>query len=170
MYIYEIINKHTGKRYVGQTIRAPELRWRQHRSDLENQKHHNSELQEDFDQYGITAFQFGIITVLTTDADLNAIESDLIREGRAVGEMYNVVTPDTFHEWRTMVRKKKAKANVEDSTTVRNSVTFTDGETTFTCKVEELLPTCKKHGLSASGMRGLITGRWDDFEGWRLVK
>lgn len=50
-YIYYIINKETGKRYVGQTINI-KSRKEKHYTALRNNRHHSHKLQRAFNKYG----------------------------------------------------------------------------------------------------------------------
>ena len=57
-YIYKITNKLNGKAYVGLTIQNVETRYKQHLYLLENNKHHSTKLQKDFNTYGKENFLF----------------------------------------------------------------------------------------------------------------
>lgn len=59
--IYEIVNKESGKRYVGSTGDSFENRWRQHRSLLRAGNHHSIHLQRAWDKYGEEKFEFRIL-------------------------------------------------------------------------------------------------------------
>ena len=59
-YIYQIINKLTQKRYIGETLNAEERKQR-HFSDLRKNNHHSEKLQRAFNKYGEENFEFGII-------------------------------------------------------------------------------------------------------------
>lgn len=55
-FIYHIINKETGKHYIGQTI---DIDWRikRHFHELEKGEHHSDKLQRSFNKYGRDVFQ-----------------------------------------------------------------------------------------------------------------
>ena len=59
--IYKIINNETNKIYVGQTKRSLRERKNQHFSELRNQNHYNTQLQEDYNKYGESGFSFEIL-------------------------------------------------------------------------------------------------------------
>ena len=59
--IYKIINNKTNKIYVGQTKRSLRERKNQHFSELRNQNHYNTQLQEDYNKYGESSFSFEIL-------------------------------------------------------------------------------------------------------------
>ena len=50
-YIYHIINKETGKRYIGQTLDI-KTRKEKHYAALRNNYHHSHKLQRAFNKYG----------------------------------------------------------------------------------------------------------------------
>lgn len=58
--IYLIHNNITDKYYIGKGSNVKE-RWRHHKYVLQNKKHHNKDIQEDFDKYGIESFDFRVI-------------------------------------------------------------------------------------------------------------
>jgi group I intron endonuclease len=57
--IYEIINKDTGKRYIGSSKQI-EKRWEQHLQALEKGEHHSILLQRAWNKYGKECFEFTI--------------------------------------------------------------------------------------------------------------
>lgn len=61
-YIYEIVNKVNGKRYIGSTINY-KARWHTHRSALRNGKHHSFILQRAWDKHGADSFEFKLLLV-----------------------------------------------------------------------------------------------------------
>lgn len=77
MYVYEIVNNITGKRYYGQTHDI-EKRIYRHKSDLINNRHCNIYLQQDFNRYGMDIFSFNILYESLTESEANIIEEELI--------------------------------------------------------------------------------------------
>lgn len=61
--VYVIINKKNNKRYVGESIDIIK-RWETHKNILKKNKHHNYELQKDFNEYGLENFEFTLFLVL----------------------------------------------------------------------------------------------------------
>ncbi len=55
--VYCIYNKINKRRYIGETLNLPN-RWMEHITKLVNNKHDNTQLQHDFNYYGINAFEF----------------------------------------------------------------------------------------------------------------
>ena len=83
MYLYKILNKNTGKAYIGQTINKPEIRFNYHISRLKKGTHDNEYLQRSFNKHGIDSFMF--YTILKTDdlESLNLYEEQFIKILRA---------------------------------------------------------------------------------------
>ena len=89
--VYQIVNKISGKTYIGETIRG-ELRWKRHLLDLKRNRHINPKLQADFDKFGEEVFKWSIIEEYPKDkntlqlGEIKAIDK-LLREGK---ELYNL--------------------------------------------------------------------------------
>lgn len=58
--IYKITCMGNGKVYVGQSIRIKQ-RWKEHQSDLKNNKHYNHYLQNAYNKYGKNSFKYEIL-------------------------------------------------------------------------------------------------------------
>ena len=58
--IYQILNTQNGKRYVGSSVNL-DKRIRQHKIDLNRQKHGNKHLQDSWNKYGAEAFSFTVL-------------------------------------------------------------------------------------------------------------
>lgn len=78
--IYMIVNKETGKFYLGSAVNF-EARWRVHKSQLRNGKHHSPHLQRSWNKYGEEKFDFTIVKEVER-GELLAVEQfylDLLR-------------------------------------------------------------------------------------------
>jgi group I intron endonuclease len=62
--IYFIINTTNNAIYVGSTTLSFRVRWNQHISNLNNDKHHCSHLQNAWNKYGSDAFEWRIVEVI----------------------------------------------------------------------------------------------------------
>ena len=88
MYLYKILNKNTGKAYIGQTINKPEIRFGYHTQRLKKGTHDNEYLQRSFNKHGIDSFMF--YTILKTDdlESLNLYEEQFIKILRATDRSF----------------------------------------------------------------------------------
>lgn len=73
MGIYCITNMNTGKIYIGSSV-GIENRFSQHRCFLRRQVHQNAHLQNAWNKYGETAFDFSVIEVIPRVEDLTKTE------------------------------------------------------------------------------------------------
>ena len=85
---YAIINKYTGRVYVGQS-RNMVARWVSHVSDLQRQMHSNKQLQSDWDKYGAEGFSVQVISRCQPEYLLSE-EQYCIKEYRSIAGVYNV--------------------------------------------------------------------------------
>ena len=67
--IYKIVNKNDGKYYVGRSANLNK-RWRSHRNNLRLNKHCNIHLQNAWNKYGESSFEFIIVELLKNDETL----------------------------------------------------------------------------------------------------
>lgn len=62
--IYKIINRITGKYYVGSSMNIMKYRWPRHKSSLNNNNHKNDHLQNSWNKYGEQNFELKIVEEL----------------------------------------------------------------------------------------------------------
>jgi group I intron endonuclease len=74
MSIYKILNKVTGKVYIGQTKSKSTIRWNCHKRNLRKGKHYNNHLQSAWIKYGEDSFIFEVIDCSTNLEELNNLE------------------------------------------------------------------------------------------------
>lgn len=74
--VYEIKNIKNNKRYIGSSKRI-EGRWKDHKSDLKNKKHHSIHLQRAWDKYGDRNFEFNVL-IYCSESDLSFYEKQLM--------------------------------------------------------------------------------------------
>lgn len=86
--IYTIVNKLTGKVYVGQSKNIIG-RWAKHVEDLTNNVHTNKQLQDDWNMYGANSFSANVIRTCSSDVLLSE-ESYCIKEYRGLAGVYNI--------------------------------------------------------------------------------
>lgn len=61
--VYYILNTINQRIYVGESLDIDQ-RWKQHRDALKNNRHGNSLLQSDWNQYNTDAFEFGVLVTM----------------------------------------------------------------------------------------------------------
>jgi group I intron endonuclease len=108
MYLYKILNKNTGKAYIGQTINKPEVRFNYHTSRLKKGTHDNEYLQRSFNKHGIDSFMF--YTILKTDdlESLNLYEEQFIKILRATDRNFGYnIRPGGLNTKHSEETKKK---------------------------------------------------------------
>ena len=92
--VYKIENTKTGQVYIGQTTQYKQ-RWGNHKSRLRHNKHRNPKLQEDYDKYGLDAFEFKIIKEFPPDTTSDVLlkeEEKMITEYNQRGKnLYNTI-------------------------------------------------------------------------------
>lgn len=89
-YIYQIINKQNGLRYIGKTINLAE-RKKRHFQELRDNKHVNKRLQKAWNEYGSDAFEFTYETFdIKDNEELNTLEILYIRKFNSYENGYNM--------------------------------------------------------------------------------
>lgn len=78
--VYQITNKINGKKYIGYTEQNCTSRWYQHIYNLKNNCHDNIKLQQDFNIYGLTAFNFELLNEINNKEDLLKTEQQYINK------------------------------------------------------------------------------------------
>jgi group I intron endonuclease len=114
-FIYEIRNIINGKRYIG-CSKDVTVRFTKHKSRLKNNKHMNSYLQNAYNKYGKSNFEYNILFKLNSESDMYKKEKKLILEN---DNLYNLAEGglggDTFtnrsEESKAITREKLSKAS-----------------------------------------------------------
>jgi group I intron endonuclease len=110
MYLYRIVNKESGKQYIGQSVNYKK-RWRLHRYYLNNNSHHNEFLQNAWIKYGEEAFRFELITEFQSRDELNTAEALHIEvSGSLYPNGYNLVKGGDVFEISESTRAKLSDA------------------------------------------------------------
>ena len=104
--IYEIVNLVNGKRYVGSAV-SFECRWREHRRQLNADRHHSRHLQRSWNKHGAEAFSFRIIEVCEP--------ASLMRERlrNQATEAWEAKTQEERHKHMEMVRAARGRKTAE---------------------------------------------------------
>ena len=86
--IYSIVNKINYKQYIGHSKNIT-FRWYYHLNNLMESKHPNSKLQEDFNIYGLSAFDFSILELVEGKNNLVLKEQEYLNKLN-FNENYNI--------------------------------------------------------------------------------
>ncbi len=76
-FIYLITNRHSGKKYVGQTVGSPTKRWRVHLRDARCGS--MTRFHQELRKYGEAAFTYEVIDHAQSQPELNRLETHFIR-------------------------------------------------------------------------------------------
>lgn len=90
--IYKIENLYNGMIYIGRSTDI-DRRWWQHNKDLENNVHHNKNLQNDWNSYGKEVFLFSILESGLSESELESAEQEYID---SVENLYNISKNSKF--------------------------------------------------------------------------
>lgn len=88
--IYQIVNTINGMCYIGQTKERFVRRYWHHKWLLQNQKHFNQHLQNDWNVYGANAFKFEVLQVVDVVDILDTREQYFIAVARKHNCSYNL--------------------------------------------------------------------------------
>lgn len=137
--IYAIVNRVTGKSYVGSAIN-PRRRWTEHRKALRGGRHHSVKLQRSWNIHGETAFEFVILEAVLLLEALVEREQFWIEKRNAYRSGYNAApragsqlgfrhSEETRAKMRAIMAIRKAEgrcyqppAKASDETRKRQSV------------------------------------------------
>lgn len=87
--IYQITNIKNGKYYIGSSINITK-RWDNHLENLIYNTHMNYKLQEDFNKYGIEAFNFSVVEIVKDRKFLLRREQEWL-DGMEIENNYNII-------------------------------------------------------------------------------
>ena len=93
--VYRITNTKTERVYIGSTLVEYEQRVRQHKYLLEDGKHHNKQLQSDYDKMGGQVFTFDPIIKIhwRYNTGLRELEEkEIEKHSSLIGGVYNITT------------------------------------------------------------------------------
>jgi group I intron endonuclease len=113
--LYEIKNKETDFRYIG-CSKDYENRWVRHKRSLTAKAHHNPHLQNAWNKYGESSFEFSVIKELDSEEFMFLEERELISNSN---NLYNIAEGgyggDVFtnHPNKEEYRQKLSKAQIE---------------------------------------------------------
>ena len=87
--IYAIVNKKSGRSYIGSSINI-EKRWKTHLRSLRKNTHHNIFLQRAFNKYGEIVFGFSYLGIMITPTQEELFESEQSHIHKCPHKLYNL--------------------------------------------------------------------------------
>jgi group I intron endonuclease len=119
-YIYTITNKVSGKVYVGQAKDFRD-RWARHKRELRGNYHNNTHLQNSYNKYGATAFEYKVIAEVPLES-ISEAEMAYITQYDSFNNGYNLTLGGegirglvhTEEAIRSMTEKSRARWNDAD--------------------------------------------------------
>lgn len=111
--IYAIENKITKEKYIGLSIKV-RSRWKKHRYELNNNKHHSAKLQNAWNKYGEENFKFYIIRFAFSEVDLSQLEKFYIEKYDTYMNGYNCTPGGEYIDNKTL--KKLSDAGEGENT------------------------------------------------------
>jgi len=124
--IYTIKNEINNKIYIGKSNNI-QNRWKQHISDLEQNKHRNARLQKDWNVYGITKFNFSVEEICEKE-DINDLELLYINKYFNNGDIYNsqINTKSEIKEFEYIYYKNNRKILIPNDFYLRGTNRLSD--------------------------------------------
>lgn len=105
--VYEIRCLENGKQYIGSAIRI-RARWAAHRHDLRCGRHHSGKLQNAWNKYGETAFEFAVLIVCERGIR-RRYERDAIAKFDTVASGFNILRDTDGPEGHKHTAETRAK-------------------------------------------------------------
>lgn len=87
-YIYKIQNLVNKKIYIGQTTQKPWNRWNDHLKLLKKNIHYNIHLQNSYNKFGKSSFQFKVLNYATSKLSLDSLEIGYIKKYKSTDDNY----------------------------------------------------------------------------------
>ena len=125
--IYAIVNTINQDFYIGSSIDV-DVRFQQHRSYLNRQKHHARLLQAAWNEYGEAAFEFRFLEMVENEEDLAAVEQVYLTQDKPSYNFDALATNSaTFpsineHRIYTLLAMLRESSNLEQQATFRQEI------------------------------------------------
>ncbi|MEH2094003.1 GIY-YIG nuclease family protein [Nostoc sp.] len=191
--IYVIINRDTGKRYIGSTTASFRRRWDNHKRSLRTNKHHSTKLQRAWNKYTEFRFEFKIIEVVPKEEwtdnkyllDIEQMYLDTYQPEynicKTAGSNLGLKrSKETIEKGRASLKNYYNNNNshllgksippeqaIKSSLTQRpQSYSFMHKVTLEVCVINNLSLFCRERLLDKSNMSKVANGRIKSYKGW----
>ncbi|MEH1966738.1 GIY-YIG nuclease family protein [Nostoc sp.] len=192
--IYAIINRYTGKRYIGSAARSFRERWGLHKNQLRGNKHHSIYLQNSWNKHTEFRFEFRILEFVTPELCIQREQWWLDLYGSYLPENgYNIcptagsslgriVSEETKQKLKDRVITEETKQKM--SLAKKNNplyeehklmlslsrrpqgYSFIHRETKEVCIFQNLQEFCRNRNLDVSHMSKVSNDKRKSYKGW----
>lgn len=182
--IYAIINLNNGKKYIGSAARGFRHRWHTHKSDLKRDCHHSSYLQNSWNKYGESNFEFKIIEVVPKEEwtdnkyllDIEQMYLDTFQPEynilpTAGSNLGMKTSEETKRKLSLAMKGKKQTEEVKLNRSIARrpqGYSFIHRETGETCIFHNLKQFCRERNLNPGHMGSVDRGNRKHHNGWLL--
>ena len=179
--VYQIVNVINDKKYIGQTIQHPSVRWSEHKYKLGRGLHDNPHLQYAWNKYGKDAFEFSVLDTAVNIDELNQKETYLIEHHNTriptfgynlrTGGKNGIHSLESRHKISNALRgKKHSEESKVKRALSRRKVAYPCivSPSGITHSVSDMTNFCRLHGLHQTGMFDLVNGKCRQYKGWTL--
>lgn len=90
-FVYSITCRANNRKYFGSSTLYPILRFGHHKSTLKGNYHHNQEMQDDYNQFGLDTFIFEILEEFDEIEIADLLQREQYYMDNCQGELYNQV-------------------------------------------------------------------------------
>ena len=162
--IYKITNKINNKIYIGESLDI-KRRWEEHIKELNENKHINYKLQEDWNKYGQDNFEFSLVCVL--DRCINSYidkyvcviyEAKYIKEHNSIEAGYNIEQTilKVINGEKIIIDKKRDVAIIKKYTLKINNNEIRNIGGLICCDSYSIKDICEEYNLPINGLKNIL--------------
>ena len=167
--IYKIVNTINGKYYVGSSINIDQ-RWTNHRKLLNKNIHQNSHLQNAWNKYGATAFEF-VFVENVSDKNLLLVEQTYLDAAFVSRAQYNILSKATSVLGRkdsieTRMKKSLAKIGKKHSMAMKEKMRVLGEERQYSTETRVKMSVSNRGNKHRIGTIPIVVVRPDGTIDW----
>lgn len=162
--VYAIVNRVSGKYYIGSTSEALKHRRWHHIKELNKNKHGNQHLQRSWNKHGRDAFIFVVLDVCADKAECLRIEQEYIDIRLAIDpeNTYNIC--QTAHSRKGTICSPETRAKMAKTWNI--TLISPDGE--MYKDIHNLLQFCRDHKLEYRNVQQMVRRLRRKHRGWTV--